>query len=358
MTSSNPAVVSDGVSVDHTSPAPRDVWLAAAAADPYTVPSQMPQWTDAMCASGRWVDASVAVATGNERVVVMPMVRRPAIAGWSTYASFAEGWGIGGVVAPGGPDSNDVEAALRAVTEMNSLRTTVRPNPELADVWDGAGTDRGFASTANLAHVLDLTDGCEQLWERRVTANGRRGVRRAERLGVTVRCGGVDLVPVFHQLLGLSIERWAHRSGEPQWMARHRWLRRDPVDKFVQLAAHLGDMFRLYVGYVKDRPAAAALVLIGRNAHYTRGAMDVAVAGKTNASDLVQWTAIRDATEASCQSYHMGETGTSASLARFKEKFGARPVAYPRLSVERIPIGAADRRLRSVVKRAVRYRET
>ena len=47
----------------------------------------------------------------------------------------------------------------------------------------------------------------------------------------------------------------------------------------------------------------------------------------------------------------------TASLAHCKEKFGAEPVDYPELRLERLPYTHADQAVRSVVKRALWFRD-
>ena len=47
----------------------------------------------------------------------------------------------------------------------------------------------------------------------------------------------------------------------------------------------------------------------------------------------------------------------TASLAHCKEKFGAEPVDYPELRLERLPYPYADQAERSVVKRALWFRD-
>ena len=49
--------------------------------------------------------------------------------------------------------------------------------------------------------------------------------------------------------------------------------------KFHLLARSLGHAFGVWVARLDERPVAAAIVLLGANAHYTRGAMDVELAG-------------------------------------------------------------------------------
>ncbi len=55
--------------------------------------------------------------------------------------------------------------------------------------------------------------------------------------------------------------------------------------------------------------------------------------------------------------YHLGESGASASLARSKAKFGAEPLDYAELRLERLPYTRVDRVVRSVAKRALRFRD-
>ncbi len=339
-------------------PVSRTLWQQLLDDDPHALPSQSPQWVDAMVATGGWEDATIAMETAPERTVVLPLVRRRLGGRWAPHSSFIEGWGVGGVLAPSGVRSADLSIVLAHIETLGAVRTTVRPNPLLAGVWAAAATDTTATPRPARAHVLDLSGGCDVVWEQRVTRRGRRDVRTAQRRGVVVRSDATGaFVPVFHDMLVRSFARWAGRSGEPAWLARYRGLRRDPEAKFVEMAARLGPLLRIYIAEVDDRPAASALVLLGTNAHYSRGALDPVVAGNSNAAALIQWTAISDAIAAGCRSYHMGETAAGAPLAAFKEKFGAVAHDYARYTVERLPLTTAERAVRQVVKRAVGFRE-
>src|SRR4029450_9359463 len=107
----------------------------------------------------------------------------------------------------------------------------------------------------------------------------------------------------------------------------------------------------------EGRPLAAILVLLGANAHYTRGVMDQDLAGPTRANYLLHRLAIEDACAAGCAHYHMGETGSSESLAQFKTRFGARAHPYAEYHIERVPFTAADRLVRETGKRASGVRD-
>ena len=99
-----------------------------------------------------------------------------------------------------------------------------------------------------------------------------------------------------------------------------------------------------------DIPVAAVVVLTQPGAaSYWRGAMDEALAGPTRANYLLFKLAIEAACAAGARTFHMGDTGTSASLAQFKSRFGAEPVAYREYHLERLPVTAAMQRVRRIV---------
>jgi hypothetical protein len=338
------------------SPAPRDVWSRLAAADPYALPSQTPEWTDAAVAAGHATDASRWYVTPDGRDLVLPMTRR--LRGpLGLRSSFGEGWGFGGILAEGGPTPADIAFVLGDLRRDPALRTTLRINPLLANRWDAAAAGTILARPRT-AHVLDLAGGADVVWNERYASDARRGVRRAERFGVEVESAVTpETLGIFYDMLLQSFERWARRSNEPAWMARYRGTRRDPLSKFEVLADRLGPAFRLYVARHEGRPAAAILVLVGANAHYTRGAMDASVGGKVNANDLLQWTAIQDAIRSGCAAYHLGESRPGSSLARFKRKLGADAVPYAEYIVERLPLTRANGALRKAIKRAIGFRD-
>lgn len=351
-----PAQVAEVVAAER--PAPRGRWRTVYESDPFALVSQSPGWMDVLTATHRWHDASVLLTTGGGRELVVPLAGRFGDRG--LQASFGEGWGMGGVLAKGGPTPSDVATVFVWLRQQGAMQIGFRPNPALADVWHRGAAGDDLVIVPKVAHLLDLGDrGADAVFSERLSRQARRNVRRAERLGVEVETdGSVAAVRRFSDLMRASLDRWAERSREPRRLAHWRAARRDPLDKFLVMARVLGDRFRLHIAYVDEVPAAAAIVLVdGRNAHYTRGVMDVAVAGRTNASDHVQWAAIRDAVELGCSTYHMGDTGTHETLAHFKEKFGAEPVPYAQYRIERLPLTAADAVVRSAVKRLIGFRD-
>lgn len=340
-----------------TSPAPRDVWRATLARDPDALVSQSPEWLDCMCSFG-YADASRLYTTPRGTNVVVPMARsvRPWPGRFAARESFGPSWGMGGAISDGPVAPAEWRAVLSELRAHPSISTRIRPNPLHAGAWAEVGA-QGVVSVPRLAHVLDLDGGPGEVW-RRFTKSARWGVRKAERSGIEVECDSTGrLVPVFYELLSLSIERWARAQHEPLPLARWRAQRRDPLEKFQRMASTLGERMRVWVAWKDREPAAAMVVLLGTNASDTRGAMNKELAGPTNANDLVQWLAIQDACEAGCRNYHLGESGDSRSLAHYKEKFGARPVRYREYRMERLPIARVDAASRGLVKRVIGFQD-
>jgi lipid II:glycine glycyltransferase (peptidoglycan interpeptide bridge formation enzyme) len=243
--------------------------------------------------------------------------------------------------------------------DLRSLRAAsivIRPNPLQASAW--AAIDRpGVVTIPRQAHVLDLRGGVEAVQSRLPRAM-RRGIRTAVKRGVRVELDHDGrLLPIYDQLYRISMARWAQRQREPLALARLRASLRDPREKLHHMSKCMAGAFRLYVAFVDDEPAAASIMLIGRTAHYTRGAMDREVASRARANELLHWEMIQAACAAGCATYHMGETGQSSTLAEFKERVGGRPVDYAEYRIERLPLTRFDQMLRSGVKRAIGFQD-
>ena len=336
------------------SPAPRAAWAARADADPQGLVTQTPAWTDAVCAVTGARDASRLYDFGGGRTFVLPMVRRGP--GAAFRSSLPPAWGFGGLVG-GTPRVEEVRAVLRDLAAHPGLRVRVRPNPLQHELW-AAARPRGVIALERRAHAIDLLAGFDGVWEQGFSKRARNHVRRAERAGLGVELDTEGrLAGEFHALFLRSVDRWAERQHEPRVLARWRALRRDPPEKLTALMDHLRGAGRIWLARLDGRPAAAILVLQGTNAHYTRGVMDVELAGPTRANYLLHRHAIEDACRSGCAVYHMGETGSSRSLGQFKEAVGARPHPYAEYLAEALPLTSADRTLRSAVKRVVGFRD-
>ena len=328
-------------------------WDEVVAADPDALVTQSRSWVQAIVGLGGWHDASRLFVTERGRIV-LPVVRKKYTAGWTAIeASQPHEFGFGGVVAEYGVSAADVRDVLDLVAFDRRLRISIRPNPLHAAQWNGAA---GWRRVPRCAQVTDLRDGADSVWTR-LHPNARRGIRRAERSGVVVECTTTgESLPAFFELMDESRERWAHASNEPKWLARWR-ARHDSLARWVTISDALDGHCCVYTATWKGEIVAATIVLSGPNAHYTRGAMRKDPANECSANYALHWRAITDAIEEGHAWYHMGESGASSSLSRFKSQFAAATFDYAEIRRESVPISSADARLRDIVKRIVRFRD-
>jgi hypothetical protein len=337
-------MVREHMSYEVVTPAPADQWESVLRASPDAMAFQSPAWLAAVCTARGWRDSSRLYTTASGRRLVLPMVSRGRAA-LVERASLPYGWGFGGVVAEGSVCEADLAEVITDLASLRALRTSVRPNPLHAAQWQATMPANGLR-VARSAHVLDLRGGFDEVWSRRFTGSARTAVRKAERQQLEVESDSTGrLLPVFYDLYERSIARW-NRRAPARWRAR----RRDPLSKFRAVVEKAGPMTTIWVARRGGEPAAAIVTVgFGRTVNYWRGAMDETLAGPTRANYLLHRLAIEAACDAGCTTYHLGETGNSASLSQFKTRFGAQAVAYQELRIERAPITRATARARSVV---------
>jgi hypothetical protein len=341
-----------------TSPAPRPLWRDLYRQDEEALPSQSPLWLDCLCALGHHRDASRLYEFADGQQLLLPLVKRrglPEIAG--LQASLPHAWGMGGVLAKRSLSSKDLVAVFDDQARRRFLSMSVVPNPRQGALWESARPADAM-KIPRRAHVIDLEGGFDKVWRERFASRTRSKVRRAEKSGLVIeRDTSGKLMPVFHQLFRLSVDRWAEQQNEPRWLAHWRAEQRDPLKKLEHIARYMGEACNVWVAWKDERPVASLLVMMGHNADYMMGAMDKDLAAETHANPLLQKLAIEHACEAGCRFYHMGESGESAGIAGFKESLGAQPYPYPELRLERFPISRLDKGLRQVIKRVIGFKD-
>ena len=337
-------------------PAPRHEWRAVLANDPTALPEHAPEWVDALCAAGPYRDASRYYRHPDGREFILPLVARTGLPGLGgTLHSYPTSWGIGGLVGAG-LDTAIVRAVLADLHATSNQRITIRPDPLDYPTW-AAAADHTVTLINRRAHIIDLTGGVDAAWSN-LSKSARRGTRLAERAGVRIETDHTGaLLHDYYQLFLLSVDRWAQHQHEPRPLAHLRARRRDPLTKLQTIADTLGKAFAVTLAYIDNQPAFGSITLLGQTAHDTRAAMNKQLIGTTCAGDLVQWRTIQLACDHGCTTYHLGESGASTSLAQYKEKFGAQPINYAELRLERLPYTHTDQTIRTAAKRLLRFRD-
>ncbi len=339
-------------------PVPRDLWRSIHRSDPMALTDQSPEWVDAICAEGRHEDVSRLYEMADGRQIVMPLVRCRGAAGLGgRVLSPPEAWGMGGPIGHG-VDRGVIDMIMTDLRSLGALRIGIRPDPVTAPLWTHL-SGPGMITIPRFAHVIDLEGGIEAV-ESRFTKSTHKNINKAVRRGVTVELDHSGaLLPVHYEMYMRSVERWSERQHEPLALARWRARRRDPLSKLQTMADHLGEGFCHFVAYHEGRHVASAIVLLspGSTAHVTRGAMHRELVAPVAAGQLLDATAIRYAVQEGCTRFHMGESGTSSSLAKFKEGFGAVGHHYAEYRFERLPITRVDRGMRAAIKRTIGFKD-
>jgi hypothetical protein len=338
-------------------PAPREAWLGLCRSDPDALIYHEPAWLDLLCKVAGYEDASRLYQLPEGRLAVLPMVRKRVLGATAWEASFPPAWGLGGLIATGGVRQSDLATMFDDLTSRRVQRTSVRPNPLTAPLWDRAMPST-VVTVPRLTHVLDLSGGFDHVWAKRFKGTARTAVRKAERSGLIVECDTSGrLIPAYYELFEQSLDRWASQQHEPRPLARWRGHRRDSLAKMEAMASLLRENWRLWLAWLDGRAVAGIVVIEGPSACYTRGAMVKELAGPTRANYLLHRLAIEHACQAGCRYYHMGESGESQSLAQFKTRFGADPRPSAEYHIEALPITHLDRACRSAVKRMLKFED-
>ena len=334
----------------------RRVWEEVAAADPTLLPEQSPSWVDAICASGRFEDATRVYSSEDGAQFVLPLVRRRGLVGiGGRLSSFPPAWGMGGLVGVG-QTPQTIAAVVDDLRSMSALSITIRIDPTDDVLWRD-GVDRGVTVLKRRAHVAQLPSDAD-VHLRELSQLTRRSLRIADRNNVRVEvCDDGTLLETHYGLYLKSVARWAADQHEPLALAMWRARRRDPMSKLRTMSDHLGSRMITAIAYVDDQPAASTIVMLGPTARETRAAMDMELAGPTRAAYAVQWATIEAARRFGSTSYNMGESGQSEGIAFFKERFGAVAIDHAEYRIERLPLTAADRMLRQGVKRIIGFRD-
>jgi hypothetical protein len=162
------------------------------------------------------------------------------------FASPPHQWNLGadasGFLCEGGrPAPATPRALVEQLRRRAGVRTWVEVGRQDAEDWAPA-VPAGVYSTARTAHFLDLLGGFDRVWSSRFSGKVRSNSRKAERRGVQVESDSTGrLMPIFDQLLRLSVHRWAREKGYPLLLLRWLAARRHPLSRYRRIRIYLDD---------------------------------------------------------------------------------------------------------------------
>lgn len=340
--------------------AARPGWEQVLASHPDLAVCHLPEWLDAICEAGPFVDATRLYRTPDGRLLVLPLVRRHWSSGpWGLYDSWPPYWegardsggllGEDGVVRP-----DDVRDVVADLSRLWALRVRVVPSTADAEAW-AVGAPPSVHRTALRSWVVDLSGGFEHVWTTGFSRSARAKCRRAEREGIEVEQDtGGRLLDVFDELYDRSLQAWADAYYLPTPLARRVIEARHPHHKLQIAARRLGERCQVWIARRGGTPVSGIVVFgHGAAATYWKGATDKALVGSSGATDLLHRLAMEEACRAGRTRYDLGTSGL-ASLTAFKESIGARRVDHLAYEVEHLPLTACQDALRTAFKGTAR----
>ena len=341
------------------SPAPRAAWAGVLRGDPDALPTQSPAWTDAVCASGRFADASRLYLMPDGRRLVLPMVRRRAGGPAGVEASHPTHWGFGGLVADGGVTATDVRFVLDDLAARRLAWQSIRPNPLHGRLYSAHRSAACVVDRPPRTRRSTSRGGADVVWKgfadsrRRARAQGRaagrRGGVRHER---PAAAGVLRAVRAFRAALGRAAARAAVARACSHPLPRH------VAEVAADRATPRRRMPRSGSPATTAAPVAAIIVLFGVNVHYTRGAMDKELAGPLRANDLLMWHAIQAACASGAALVPPGRVGKLRVARRLQGAVRRPALRLPRAAAwSGCRSSGTDHAARTVVKRLIGFRE-
>jgi lipid II:glycine glycyltransferase (peptidoglycan interpeptide bridge formation enzyme) len=182
--------------------------------------------------------------------------------------------------------------------------------------WDTGcpGDYSGFRPSAQfLWHVLDIRQDQDSIFQKFDKDSIRRRVLRAERAGVTEKCGNSqDLLEHFYGLFVLT-------------RARHR-IPPMPGAWFQNLVKYLGGSLQIRIAYAKKAPIAAVLTLHFRDTVLYKYGCSDSQYKNIGAMPWLFWRAISAAKISGASYFDLGRTEKgNVGLRIFKDHFVPKP---------------------------------
>jgi len=188
---------------------------------------------------------------------------------------------------------------------------------------------------------------------RAMRATTRRRVRQARKLGVTVRAGGAEDLPVLQAILEATARRQRFAPYPPDYYQR-LW----------DIFGASGHVRLLIAEHQSLALSAVLLIAFGDTVIYKIGGWIGAAGSPPGANELMHWTAIAWAHEAGYRHYDFegipvavaqalrrGSLADPQGVAFFKLGFGGDPVLYPG-TYDLLRGGLTGRALKRVLPRA------
>jgi FemAB-related protein (PEP-CTERM system-associated) len=203
-------------------------------------------------------------------------------------------------------DDKETERFLweQACNEMRSTRSSyleLRHSSERSIAAD--------VRTDKISMVLDLSEGKDNVWMRKLHSNVRNKIRKSQKLGVEIS-KGADCLPVFYDMHIQNMQE----LGSPAHSYR-----------FFKAAVNgFGPDLQVYAAHTKDKiPIGGKIVLYANDTVYFLWVSSPYAYRKYAAVSLLDWVAIEDAIDRCAKQCDFGRSTVGSTHYEFKKKWGA-----------------------------------
>ncbi len=242
-------------------------------------------------------------------------------------------------ICQGGPVYQpDSEAGLQAARALVARHAAlVRDDcvySEFRNGYAGTGIPEALEGLAepepHCNFLIDVSTGPEAVW-RGMSSSRRKGIRRAEREGITVR-----RVALFHEV------EECHRLFELTY--RRARLPLFDVSLFRAAATVLVDRVRFYLAEREGEALAARALLLTEHTMYDWFAGSTEAGEGVRANELIVWEALQEACRLGLQRFDFGGGGhpnRPYGPREFKRRFGGSRIEYQRFVIRHAPVRSA-----------------
>jgi len=171
---------------------------------------------------------------------------------------------------------------------------------------------RRFARLPARQHKVAMRLRLERgMWER-LDRKVRNQIRKAQKSGLTVEHGGVELLPDFYTVFARNMRD----LGTPVYSRR----------LFDEVLSTFPDRARLHVVRLRGQPIAAGLTYQTRATVEMPWASSIRDYNDSCPNHLLYWSVIEAAVERGCQLFDFGRSTPGEGTYKFKEQWGAEPL--------------------------------
>lgn len=239
---------------------------------------------------------------GGAAVGILPLVlvRRPWLGSSLTSMPFMD---YGGVCA-------DDDVSAQALIDHACVLMREQQSRSLELRQTDASVQLGTARQDKVSMMLDLSGGADGIWKA-LPAKVRNQVRKAEKSGLSVCVGGVELLDEFYGIFVVNMRD----LGSPVHAKAF----------FTAMCTALGGAVRVTLIRDGQRTVGGLIALFFKDTMLVPWASSLREYFSKCPNNLLYWDAIQDGCKRGCATFDFGRSSVGSGTYDFKKQWGAQP---------------------------------